>query len=359
MTDSVLYWDKNVPSDLIPAVTHIRKSFEDADWKTRWTTQAWCHAALHPDQKDKTAEAEDYRSALDFLKSTIGPSALLLFQDLIRKGTPSAILKAFFLMYETALGAEIKSCFKDLLEVANANERRISGTPIDWAVWHCDAIIRSAAYQTAGWLKRCCDVQPFIANDSSDENWEWRRWQAPRFVGMQPSLGLPYDPSCAWSREDIETSLHLADAFKEYFIISLESDVKRCAGEAHVDLAKRSKPQPEMPQKEQSAGKGRPEARPSTKWTADRISDLPIEDQKRYKAIFGAIDARKEGPLYCAHLDDLKIPLLKVWSAGRFKGYAEAYKQDSTIRKKIQDEKNRFNEKYRGLTPAERTKIIN
>jgi hypothetical protein len=81
-------------------------------------------------------------------------------------------------------------------------------------------------------------------------------------------------------------------------------------------------------------------------------------DPKRYRVIFGAIEANLKGKEYCAELDSKRLSLPREWTKqGCPTTYTTANK-DPKWRKRIQDEKSRFRQRYY-LTPAsERREII-
>jgi hypothetical protein len=251
MPNELWYWEKHVPSDLISAVKHVRHSFEEAGWKSGTVTQQCCYALLHP-EAGQSEEIREYASQLVILKGCVGPSSTQYFHDLLKRKTPSAILKAFFHLYQEVMAQAVKIAFRDLLETGSANAKRLDTPPIDWAEWQVKSIINSASYLTGLWLKGCCDVQAYDSSAPHDFDWDageeeeltWTSWRAPRYASMQPSLGLPYEASRALEREDEESSRDVVKAFKQYFVIHLEAELKDCVGEARLALAK-------QPQQEQ------------------------------------------------------------------------------------------------------------
>jgi hypothetical protein len=80
-------------------------------------------------------------------------------------------------------------------------------------------------------------------------------------------------------------------------------------------------------------------------------------DPKREAIIFGAIQAKYEGPKYCKELDDRGLKIPQRWEDCP-PSYVQAYRQSPEYRKKIQDEKTRYRRKYDGMRPAERDKVI-
>ena len=230
-------WEKHVPDDLIPAVQHIRKLFDEADRKCRTITQHLCYAALHLDETDLD-EAREYASGLTYLKAVIGPVRTQLFHDLLKRETPSATLAAFFKLYQAAMGVQVEATFRELLEIGSKHATRVESIPMQWAAEQVKDMITGASYQIEHWLKTCCDTQSYDPSATPDEIFDWTSWRAPRFACMKPALGAPYEASRIREREDEATSLKVLRAFKEYFVLHLEGALKDSVGEALVEKAK-------------------------------------------------------------------------------------------------------------------------
>ena len=82
------------------------------------------------------------------------------------------------------------------------------------------------------------------------------------------------------------------------------------------------------------------------------------DGRKRERVILGAIQTNLRGRDYCRELDRKGLLGLEAWREDGWPGkYAQAY-MDRRWRKKIQDEKHRFQRKYNELTPAKRQKVI-
>ena len=103
--------------------------------------------------------------------------------------------------------------------------------------------------------------------------------------------------------------------------------------------------------------KARLESLPASKPKARRTAKaLTSAERKRRKVIFGAIQAALKGQKYCSELDSRRLP--PPWRAERCPStYTLAYK-DSRWRKRIQDEKCRFRERFDQISPQEREAII-
>lgn len=250
MPKELWYWEKRVPAELISAVTHVRNEFQLARLKADRVTQHCCYASLHPKAKPSD-DIREYLSGLTILKAYIGPNSTQFFNDLFKRGTPSAILAAFFHCYKAAMDLQVIGAFRHLQQIGLANARLLAEPPIEWAEWQVKSIINDASYQIGGWLKRCCDLESddprsheLDPNAGEEDELDWKSWRAPRYALMQPSLGLPYDAARVSEREDEETSRKAVKAFKQYFVIHLEATLRDCVGTAHLEIAKRP---PTMP----------------------------------------------------------------------------------------------------------------
>lgn len=297
MPNELWYWEKRVPEDLISAVKHVRNQFKDARWKSGTITQQCCYAALHP-RESPSDNLPEFLSALTTLKAIVGPNTTQFFHDFLKRGTPSAILAAFFHFYQELMAVQVKSAFRDLLEIGSANAHRLETRPIEWAEWQVKSLINSASYQSGLWLKGCCDVETYDPSAGHNFDWNageeeervWTSWRAPKFASMRPSLGLPYVASQAWEREDEDSSRKVLKAFRQYFVINLEEELKDCVGSAHLELAKQIKPEPDNltvgvpPVQNLSAPANSIDAKVAKESALlDRIRTMPAESTISYK----------------------------------------------------------------------------
>jgi hypothetical protein len=86
-------WEKDVPADLIPAIKHLRKSFEDAHWGCGQSTLKYCYSLLHTEAADDPDK--QYLNFLLLLKTRVGTLAAKGFDDLLGKKTLPAFFRAF------------------------------------------------------------------------------------------------------------------------------------------------------------------------------------------------------------------------------------------------------------------------
>jgi len=233
-------WEKNVPADLIPAIKHLRKSFDDAHWGCGQTTQKFCYSILHGMAADDSDE--EYFNYFRGIKILIGPDASQRFHDMFRRGTPSALFKAYYDLYLEGMSAQALLIFKDLVEIGRANEVRLNMPHLEWAEAQTEHLIRSNNHLIRLWVRNVCDKQIYDPKEDMEELAFWRKWQAPMFLVMQPSRFAPYDPEKVWERNDAETSSQLLESFVEHYVLHLEDNLKRVAGEAALALAKQPRP---------------------------------------------------------------------------------------------------------------------
>ena len=233
-------WDKNVPADLVPAIKALRKSFDDAHWGCGITTKAFCYSLLHNEAVDDPAK--EYINYLMHIKARVGPAATQRFHDLIKQGTPPAIFKGFYDLYLGGVGIEALIIFKELAGIGRANEKRLGNSHLEWAASQTKHMIRSHNHQIDIWVRDVCDKQIYDPNEDVEEQIFWTKWQAPRLLIMKPSRFQPYMAGADWERLDSPTSLSLRKAFAENYVLHLEIQLNRVAGQAAVELAKQPKP---------------------------------------------------------------------------------------------------------------------
>src|SRR6266851_6263210 len=202
-------WKVITPASLIAAVAHIRERFEEIEFKFDFLTQQKCYKELHP----------------------VAPTT-----------TPSAVFKSYMDVYEEGLKDSIRQQFDDLLEIGLANKDALEQHPIEWAQLHAKFLIDGKPERVKLWVKSVCDQQPMSKSttpEEMDEFVHWRAWRAPKFVVMQPSANVPYNPASAWERENEEQTKKYLDALSERFLNALVFHLERMAGDTHVKLAKK------------------------------------------------------------------------------------------------------------------------
>jgi hypothetical protein len=233
-------WDKDVPADLIPAIKHLRKSFDDAHWGCGQTTQVFCYALLHNESVDDPRK--EYINYLLHMKARVGRAAASRFSDLVKEVTLPTAFKAFFDLYLEGVSAQALLIFKELVEIGRANENRLNIPHLEWAEAQTKHLIRSDTHHINIWVRDVCDKHVYDRNEDMEEKVFWRKWQAPLFLIMTPSLYTPYDAAAVWDRQDAESSSQLLQHFAEHYVVHLEVKLKKAAGERALELAKKPIP---------------------------------------------------------------------------------------------------------------------
>jgi pyrimidine deaminase RibD-like protein len=231
-------WETITPGTLVVAVKHIRETFNLSVWKCSSVTEKLCFADLHP--YDDHVGLDEYRSSFIGYRQIIGPAASQRFDKRHDRGTAPDIFSAYMQAMSDGIRTEIRRVFADLLQIGIANSGMLNDHPAEWAKKHLLMLINGNNHVVKMWIKAVCDKQDISAEtkEEFEESIFWRRWRAPKLIHMQPSGNLPYDSVTAWTREDQDTTEKLLQGLSARFVQSLEFELDRIAGNAHVELAK-------------------------------------------------------------------------------------------------------------------------
>jgi hypothetical protein len=237
-------WEKITPEHLMPAVKHIRTSFETEHWKYSQVTRELCYAALHPHVSQLPSLAP-YKVAFEVYRQIIGRTAGHEFDDLLNTRTPPSVFKAYFDAYYAGLEVNVRVQFEPMLQIGVANPEDLKILPVDWAKSQLELLINACASSIKRWVKEVCDTQDPANPDMTTEDFEervfWTKWRAPRLIHMQPVGNTPYDHTSVWTREDEARTQQLLAAHSNQFIQYLEIALDKIAGEAHVRVAQSRK----------------------------------------------------------------------------------------------------------------------
>jgi len=219
-------------------------------------------------------------------------------------------------------------------------------------------LIRSQRHCIGLWVTDVCDEHPYDPNEDADEQIFRRKWQAPAFLIMKPSLYGPYDAAKVWGRRDAESSLGLLEAFADRYVRNLESAVRDAAGDVALELAKQPKPT-QNSSTDCDSQRIEPAHATATTRPKSTAKALTVHEQMRRRVIFAAISMNDEGLKYCKTLDEQKLAIPADWSQkGCPKTYTDAYRTGQPWQKRIQDEKSRYKKKYDQTPVAEREKLL-
>jgi hypothetical protein len=133
LDDKTESWDTHLPADLLPAIAHLRESFDRVHFQFGHTTEVVCFSQLHGGTGMRGYDLREYIEAIVQLKGLVPLDARRRFNDLIKRDTPPSILKAFFDFYMEGLKIQALYIFKELLEIGRANEGRLGSDSMEWA----------------------------------------------------------------------------------------------------------------------------------------------------------------------------------------------------------------------------------
>jgi pyrimidine deaminase RibD-like protein len=234
------HWKAITPDILVSPVEHIRKMFDEGVWKCSQLTEKLCFADLH--SNDKQVDLGSYKAAFATYRKIIGSAAAQQFDRDHQIGTAPAIFHAFFQVMSAGVRSEIHRLFRELLEIGVAHSARLSVHPAEWAKTHLMILLKSKKHVLELWIKSVCDRQDYSRLGNTEQERDdfifWKYWRAPKLIYMEPSGNLPYNSATEWNREDEAMTEKLLDAWSGRFIMSLEFDLDKLAGDAHVELAK-------------------------------------------------------------------------------------------------------------------------
>src|SRR5205814_4662770 len=204
MCPEPLEWKEITPEELIPAIEHIRESFEESEWKRRKVTEKLGYSALHPQASDRAALLP-YETVFALYRKMLGPAVMREFDNLVGIGTASAAFKAYFDAFRKGMELEVERVFDEVLSIGHANPRALKTHPVEWAKTHLKIMTSKNLPLVGRWIKTVCDRQDSAKPVETNQDFRalvfWNDWRAPRLIYMQPSGNALYDPGNAWTRE--------------------------------------------------------------------------------------------------------------------------------------------------------------
>jgi hypothetical protein len=240
MTADPADWEKITPRHLLPAVEHIRTTFETGHWKCSTITSKLGHAALHSQVADLVPPSP-YQVAFEVYRQMIGPTARTEFDRLLQLRTPPAVFRAYFDTYYEGLNVNVRDQFNQMLKIGLSNSEALKMHPVEWAKSQLKFLVNGHVHSVERWIKDVCDTQevpdPELIANEFEELVFWRKWRAPRLIHMQPAGNTRYEAPTAWAREDELRTRQLLDGRSRRFVEFLEIGLDKLAGDAHVRVA--------------------------------------------------------------------------------------------------------------------------
>jgi hypothetical protein len=319
-------WEKAAPVDLLPAMNHLRDSFDLAHFNFGWPTTQLCYWRLHDGTpRLGTRDIQPYVDTLQALKARVGPEATQRFVKLLSKETPPAIFKAFYDLYMDGLKLQLNLIFSGLLQIGLANRSRILPDPVEWARSLSEDLVNYCRHRIPLWIRNVCDEQPWDPNEATEEQIFWRKSQAPSFLIMEPSRFGVYDPECAWERNDQETSARWLDAFRDDYVLILGIELKNAAGMAALKQAMTPiiEEKPKEPQVNQTFNVNGPNARVNIDSTdnSTNIVNQGIPFSELRKAIESGVADGVERATILEKLADLEMATDRESGSKRYQSF--------------------------------------
>jgi DNA-binding CsgD family transcriptional regulator len=226
-------WEEITPTQLKPAVEHVRKQFDSGEWHLRMRIECGCYLALHPD----LIMEPKFKGGFDNL---IPVDKRPEWRKFYAPASESQIFKFWSDQFGEGLAELIVAPFNSLLKIGLAQKPVLSLEPVEWAKTLARNLLYSLEWTLPHKIKEMCDEQK-QRTDFAHEHFlaycAWVYWRAPRFIHMQPSGNTPYDPETAWEREDEDLTERLLHGLTERIIDSAWFKLNNLAGEAFISLA--------------------------------------------------------------------------------------------------------------------------
>ena len=226
-------WETITPETLKPAIEHVQKEFRTSEWKLKSRIECGCYFSLHPE----LATQPTFKGG----QNLIPVERRLIWQVHYQGMRESECFAYWTEQFSEILVQEIILPFNSLLKIGLAQQSRLELPPVKWAKTLGDSFLYSLEWTVPHLIKRMCDEQDNrleINMETFDAYCGWVYWRAPRFVYMQPSGNLPYDPTTAWEREaSADRTEELLRGITSKMLDPARFKLDQLAGEAHVSLA--------------------------------------------------------------------------------------------------------------------------
>ncbi len=226
-------WEKITPESLKPAIDYIRKEFRTAEWQLASRIECGCYLSLHPE----LVTQPKFKGG----QNLIPVERRLVWQVHYQGMTEPECFAYWTEQFSEILEEEIILPFNSFMKIGLAQQSRLDLPPVKWAKTLGDCLLYSLEWTVPHLIKRMCDEQENrleINMETFDAHCGWVYWRAPRFVYMQPSGNLPYDPATAWEREpSADRNEDLLRGITSKMLDPARSKLDRLAGQAYVSLA--------------------------------------------------------------------------------------------------------------------------
>lgn len=187
-----------MPPRLASAVTHITRNFHETERLYGQLTSFFCRNELHPIPLDDHFAMS--LSNFKKLKESTGAAATEQLSETIAQKTAPAFIKGYFCFYFWCAIKHAVDSYKELLEVARANQRSLGENPDAWAISCIREVIKDSRFYAESWLQSVCDNRTYRPSASKGEVLMVKAWRPPLLCLMSPFGRLPFKEKVAWER---------------------------------------------------------------------------------------------------------------------------------------------------------------
>jgi hypothetical protein len=262
-----------------------------------------------------------------------------------KAGEKSEIIKTQFAAWRRGSVSAIKEFFSQYVELGCKYRKLLRSDPVEWAA--------ERAWKS---LRGQCGVNKI--GEFGKPSFDNVRW----WLAVASELNFEVNLQCAkswrvprWLTES--RSLAATEQLFQNFLVLLSAtfynvlDVEKERARVRVALNSPSSIDPQRGELPAPAnGKSPSNCRKKVLTKAEIL---------RRKVIFGAIQMSLKSLKYCTVLDERRLPVPTAWTEYECPPkYVDAYRTDPIWRKRIQDEKSRYQRKYNQTSPREREKQL-
>jgi len=286
-----------------------------------------------------------FAMALAGVKANTAGKAYLEIEKAARASDKSNIIETQFVAWLQGSVSEIKEFFPQYVELGCKYQFSLNSDPVEWAI---ERTWRSLWGQ--------CGVNKLSECDS--HGFDSMRWWLSVATENNPAVNLQrakdwrVPPWLTKSRSMAATNQVLQNLLYRLSLTFFKVlDKEKELAHVRVALKSASSIEPQLIVAPASLG------RKPRKNGREKV--LTRAEVQRRKVIFGAIQAGDEGMGYCKTLDDRKLRVPTAWTEGGCpSNYLDAYRASPKWRKRIQDEKSRYQRKYNQISPQGREQLL-
>ena len=191
--------DIPTPPKLASAVNHVTRTFHEADRLYGQLTSFFCRSELHllPIDDHFTISLHNFKE----LRQSTGVEESQLLSETIAQKTAPALIKGYFSFYVSCAAAHACDSYRELMEVARANEGSLNGKASEWAIASMRKMIKNSRFYAESWIQSVCENRTYRPAAHNNDVLLAVSWQPPMACFMAPFGPLPFREALAWERK--------------------------------------------------------------------------------------------------------------------------------------------------------------